>query len=238
MWRKLNKSDTNSCWLMNDDIGQFSIASASECQFYLSSKVATAPLPQPHLQNVGAGAILQSPVSRYGSVRPMRGQHGAMSANERAGWWGSGPGQCSAHLITWLTACSVVLRVSERADVSSVAPSIVKSWPAQVTPDSRVMRTYLDLGTHQEYHQAPQGLKSDCLFGITRMHVSVSCVWFTKLANWPTVNIEGGQAKPRCFTIQISTQRFSEYLDTAAAVIVYVLWWTLKIKFPLGFYFW
>ena len=60
MGRKLN--------IVLEDIGQFSIASDSECQFYLSSQVATAPSLNPSPECWGGGQVWVS------------------AANQRAAW--------------------------------------------------------------------------------------------------------------------------------------------------------
>ena len=171
------------------------------------------------------------------------GQVWVSAANQESAWadvsqwesgvmrrpW-SGPGQCcpSYHLTHSLLSCTPVLRGSRRVMSSSLYCQELTS-----SGDTRVMMTYLDPDT-QEHHHHHLRIISACgrlSLWYNQDACVTSCVWFTKLANWPAVNIEGGQAKPRCFTIQISTQRFfSEYLDTAA-VIVYVSWWALKNSF-------
>ena len=90
--------------------------------------------------------------------------------------------------------CSVVLRSSPGADVSHVMSfrAAVKCWPAQVTPHPSSHQPVpasgkwkLKLETKED-HLAILQLVADCLFGITRMHVSTSmCLVYqtSKLTN-------------------------------------------------------
>ena len=229
-----------------DNIGQFTIAHPSD-----ASLSFTWALNWPVREGEEPSSVAISRMLGRGPY--CSGQVWVSAANQESAWadvsqwesgvmrrpW-SGPGQCcpSYHLTHSLLSCTPVLRGSRRVMSSSLyCQELTSSGDTSLCGDSRVMMTYLDPDTQEHHHHHLRIISAcvaDCLFGITRMHVSASCVWFTKLANWPTVNIEGGQAKPRCFTIQISTQRFfSEYLDTAA-VIVYVSWWALKDSFLLS----